>query len=585
MSVLAASANRVSVTVMMKRLLGLFAAQFLLLTACATPAAQLAAPAPAATASGAVSAADPRAAEVGREILRQGGSASDAAIAMAIALTVVEPQSSGIGGGGFLVHHDERSGGLTSFDGREEAPSAATSAWFIGPDGKVIDDPSVGGRATGVPGNVRMFALAHSRHGKLPWARLFDPAIRLARDGFALTPRGHDAIGTWRPEAMTLTPWARATFRDSNGAAKPVGSIIRNPELATLLEQVATRGPDAFYKGAIAESIVQAVNSAPRHPAPMSKSDLAAYQAKQREVRCGIYRAHRICGMGPPSSGASTVFAVLKQLERFDLSALGPASPEAWHLIAESTRLAYADREAYLADADHVAVPVAGLMDPAYLARRSQLISRTRAMQKVSHGTPRGATRTAAVRHEEASGTSHMAAVDRWGNVATLTSTIEAPWGSGVTVGGMFLNNELTDFHLVAHENGVPVANRVEAGKRPRSSMSPTIVYGPDGEVRLALGAAGGPTIIMQVAKSIIGVIDWGRSAEQAIALPTLTAAGEGIAVERGTALEAMVPALTAMGHKVTVRAPGFKANAVERVGGRWVGAADPRSEGVGLSE
>jgi gamma-glutamyltranspeptidase/glutathione hydrolase len=504
---------------------------------------------------------------------------------MAIALTVVEPQSSGIGGGGFLVHHEERSGALTSFDGREKAPAAASPAWFLGARGKVFDDPSIGGRATGVPGNIRMFALAHARHGRLPWARLFKPAIRLAREGFKLTPRGHDAVATWRSEAMTLTPWARATFRDANGIAKPAGTTIRNPALANLMEHIAMRGPDAFYSGPVADRIVRAVNHAPRHPAPMTKRDLAAYEAKERPVRCGTYRAYRICGMGPPSSGATTVFAVLKQLERFDLSALGPESPEAWHLIAESTRLAYADREAYLADADHVPVPVAGLMDPAYLASRSKLISRTRAMVTVTHGSPPGAFRTAAVRHEEPSGTSHMAAADRWGNVANLTSTIEAPWGSGVTVDGMFLNNELTDFHLVSHENGMPVANRVEGGKRPRSSMSPTIVYGPDGKVRLALGAAGGPTIIMQVAKSIIGVIDWGRSAEAAIALPTLTAAGPGIAVERGTSLERMVPALTALGHRVIVRAPGFKANAIERVGGRWVGVADPRSEGVGLSE
>jgi len=517
--------------------------------------------------------------------LRKRGSAADAAIAMAIALTVVEPQSSGIGGGGFLVYHDERSRAVTSFDGREEAPSAASPAWFLDANGKVIEDPSVGGRATGVPGNVRMFALAHAQHGKLPWAQLFEPAIRLAREGFALTPRGQDAVATWRPEALTLTPWARATFRDANGAAKPVGSVIRNPELANLMEEIARRGPDAFYIGPVADRIVRAVNRSPRHPAPMVKGDLVTYEAKQREVRCGTYRAHRICGMGPPSSGATTVFAVLKQLERFDLSALGPDSPEAWHLIAESTRLAYADREAYLADPDHVRVPTAGLMDPTYLASRSQLISRTRAMSEVSHGEPPGATRTASVRHEEPSGTSHMAAADRWGNVANLTSTIEAPWGSGITVDGMFLNNELTDFHVVSQENGVPVANRVEAGKRPRSSMSPTIVYAPDGEVRLAVGAAGGPTIIMQVAKSIIGVIDWGRSAREAIALPTLTAAGPGIAVERGTMLEQMVPALTAYGHRVTIRAPGFKANAVERVGGRWVGAADPRSEGVALSE
>ena len=557
---------------------------FLLLSACAASTAQDTAP-PTAAQAGIVSAADPRAAEAGREILRAGGSATDAAIAMAIALSVVEPQSSGIGGGGFLVHHDERRNALTSFDGREEAPSAATPAWFLDASGKVIEDPSVGGRATGVPGNIRMFALAHEKHGKLAWARLFDPAIRLARDGYQLTKRGQNAVANARPEALRLTPWARATFFDANGQAKPVGATIKNPELAALLEEIARRGPDAFYTGPIADRIVQAVNSAPRQPAPMTKGDLVTYDAKQREVRCGTYRGYRICGMGPPSSGATTVVAILKQIERFDLSALGPDSPEAWHLIAESMRLAYADREAYLADADHVQVPTAGLMDPDYLASRSALIRRDRVIPHVTHGTPPGAPRVGVVQHHEPAGTSHMAAADRWGNVATLTSTIEAAWGSGVTSDGMFLNNELTDFHVVPEENGVPVANRVEGGKRPRSSMSPTIVYGPDGEVRLALGAAGGSTIIMQVAKSIIGVVDWGRSAQEAIALPTMTAAGQGIAVERGSALEAMVPALTALGHKVTVRAPSFKANAVERVAGRWVGAADPRSEGVALGE
>ena len=566
---------------MMNRLLLVFV---LFLSACATPSAQTAAPT--AAGRGVVSAADPRAAAAGVEVLRAGGSAADAAIATAIALTVVEPQSSGIGGGGFLVHHEARSRALTSFDGREEAPSAAGPAWFLGPDGKPIADPSIGGRAAGVPGNIRMFALAHSRHGRLPWARLFEPAIRLARDGFALTPRGQEAIASWRPEALRLTPWARATFLDAGGKAKPVGSVIRNPELAGLLAELARRGPDHFYTGPVGDRIVAAVRAAPRNPAPMTKGDLVSYDAKDREPRCGTYRGHRICGMGPPSSGGTTVFAVLKQLERFDLAALGPDSPEAWHLIAESTRLAYADREAYLADPDHVSVPTAGLMDAGYLAARSQLIQRGRAMAQVSHGTPPGATRTASVPHEEPAGTSHMVASDRWGNVATLTSTIEAAWGSGVTVDGMFLNNELTDFHLVpTGPNGAPVANRVEGGKRPRSSMSPTMVYGPDGQVRLAIGAAGGPTIIMQVAKSIIGVVDWGRSAQEAIALPTLTAAGQGVAVEAGSALERLVPALTAMGHRVTVRPPGFKANAIERVNGRWVGAADPRSEGVALGE
>jgi gamma-glutamyltranspeptidase/glutathione hydrolase len=419
-----------------------------------------------------------------------------------------------------------------------------------------------------------------------PGRKLFEPAIRLARGGYRLTERGRDAVAQWRPEALGLTAWARATYLDASGSPKPAGTLIRNPELAGLLEDVARRGADSFYTGPIAERIVRAVNAAPRHPAPMTKSDLTTYDAKQREPQCGTYRRHRICGMGPPSSGGTTVFAILKQLERFDLSALGPDSPEAWHLIAESARLAYADREAFLADPDHVRVPTAGLMDERYLAGRSALIQRGRALGSVAHGNPPGAARVAVVRHDEPAGTSHMVAADRWGNVATLTSTIEAPWGSGVTVDGMFLNNELTDFHVVpTGVDGALVANRVEGGKRPRSSMSPTIVYGPDGEVRLAVGAAGGATIIMQVAKSIIGVVDWNRSAQEAIALPTLVMAGPGIAVERGSALERMAPALTALGHRVGIRAPSFKANAIERVGGRWVGAADPRSEGVALGE
>lgn len=556
-------------------------------TGCAAQTARTQSTAAAQAAPGVVSAADPRAAAAGLEMLRAGGSATDAAIATAIMLTLVEPQSSGIGGGGFLVHHDGRSRALTSFDGREEAPAAATPAWFLDANGQPMpyNVATIGGKATGVPGNIRMFALAHERHGRLPWAKLFEPAIRLARSGYQLTERGQQAVAGWRPEAFRLTPWARATYLDTNGQPKPVGSLIRNPELADLFEQVARRGPDFFYTGPVAQKIARAVATAPRNPAPMTPGDLASYDAKEREVRCGSYRRHRICGMGPPSSGATTVFAILKQLERFDLAALGPDNPQAWHLIGESMRLAYADRAAYLADPDYVSVPVPGLMDPGYLASRSGLITTARAMPRVTHGTPPGAMKIAISPAPEPAGTSHMVATDRQGNVATLTSTIESPWGSGLVVDGMFLNNELTDFSRAPAVNGVPVANRVEGGKRPLSSMSPTIVYGPDGQVRLAIGAAGGLTIIAQVAKSIIGVIDWGRPAQQAIALPTLTVAGEGIAVERGTALERMVPALTALGHKVMVRDPGFKANAIEWVGGRWVGAADPRSEGVALSE
>ena len=558
----------------------------LILSSCATQPARIAQPAASTATLGAVSAADPRAAEAGRQILREGGSAADAALAMVVALTVVEPQSSGIGGGGFLVYHDEARDLISTYDGREKAPMAATPALFLGTDGKPMPhgDARTGGKSVGVPGNIRMMEMAHRRHGRLRWAQLFQPAIRLARDGFALTPRMHQMLQGERSLAG-FSPWGRAQFYQANGQPKPVGTIVRNPELARLLESVAQRGADHFYTGAPADDLVRTVRTAARNPSTMTKADLASYDAKQRPVQCGSYRGHRICGMGPPSSGATTVFAILKQLERFDIGAMGPRSPEAWHLIAESMRLAYADREAYLADPDFFPVPVAGLMNPAYLSSRSLLISPARAMASVTAGTPPGAPRVTAARDGEVPSTSHMVAVDSAGNVASLTSTIEAVWGSGLTVNGFFLNNELTDFSSAPERNGAPVPNRVEPGKRPRSSMSPTIVYGPDGEVRLAVGAAGGPTIIAQVAKAIIGVIDWRMSAQEAIATPLLMGTPERVTVERGTWLEAMIPAINAFGHKAVAVDPGYKANAIERIATGWRGGADPRSEGVALGQ
>jgi gamma-glutamyltranspeptidase/glutathione hydrolase len=360
---------------------------------------------------------------------------------------------------------------------------------------------------------------------------------------------------------------------------------MRNPELALLLERVAARGPDYFYVGPAAEALVRTVRGAPRNPSAMVAGDLAAYEAKERPPVCAPYRGYRICGMGPPSSGATTVYATLKQIERFDLRGLGKDNPVAWHLIGNSMRLAFADRDAYLADPDFVAVPVAGLMDPAYLASRSRLVSAERAIGKAVAGTPPGAPRVTPAAAAEVPSTSHMAAADGSGNVASVTSTIEGPWGSGLTVNGMFLNNELTDFSIAPEIDGAPVANRVEGGKRPRSSMSPTIVYGPDGKVRLAVGAAGGPTIIAQVAKAIVAVVDWDLSAQEAIALPTLFAPGDTLMVERGTSLEAMIPALQALGNRAAPMNPGFKANAIEWVDGGWRGGADPRSEGVALAQ
>jgi gamma-glutamyltranspeptidase/glutathione hydrolase len=551
-----------------------------------TTSARPATRAPAIAAKGMVSAADPRAAEAGAEMLRKGGSAVDAAFATLLALNVVEPESQGIGGGSYLVYSPGGAAPVT-FDGRETAPRAATGTWFY-KDGKPLDheDAVPGGKSVGVPGNLRMMAMAHRRYGKLPWAALFQPAIRLARDGFRITPRLHGSLdGSRRTGALSAE--GRSLFYQADGNPKPVGTLVKNPAFAAFLEGIAVRGAESFYAGSNARNIVATVNGSPINPSQMTGGDIASYKVIPRAPVCGTYRGYRICGMGPSSSGGTTVFETLKQLERFNLSALGPNSPVAWHLIAESMRLAYADREQYLGDPGYVSVPVAGLMDPAYLANRSALISADRAMVSVAAGHPAGApkmTCTAAPVQER--GTSHFVAVDAQGNVASETSTIEDIFGSGLMVSGYYLNNELTDFNIVPDKNGCLTANRVEGGKRPRSSMSPTIVWDRKGHVRLAVGAAGGATIPAQVLKAIIGVVDWHLSAQQAIALPVLFApTGDTVYVERGTYLETMIPQMQALGHDVKAIPPGFKANAIEWVNGRWVGAADPRSEGTAVSQ
>ncbi|MGE5561953.1 MAG: gamma-glutamyltransferase [Bacillota bacterium] len=544
------------------------------------------APTASATVPGMVSAADPRAAAAGVEILREGGTAADAAFATLLALNVVEPESSGIGGGGYLVY-SEKGGPPATFDGREKAPAAATGTWFY-KDGQPMEfsDAQPGGKSTGVPGNVRMMAMAHQRYGKLPWAALFQPAIRLARDGFKITPRLYNALLKY-PATGALSAEARQVFYQADGKPKPVGTLVKNPAFAAYLEQLAKLGADSFYVGPNARAIAATVSNAPHNPAPMTTGDIASYEAKPRPPVCGTYRAYRICGMGPSSSGGFIVLAALKQLERFDLSGLGPHSPTAWHLIAESERLAYADREKYLADEDFVRVPLAGLTDPAYLASRSALISPTSTLPDVHAGTPGGADVVCTPAPQPERGTSHFVAVDQWGDVASETSTIESAFGSGLMVNGYYLNNELTDFSFVPEKDGCPVANRVEGGKRPRSSMSPTIVYGPDGRPVLAVGAAGGSTIPAQVIKAIIGVVDFHLSAQEAIALPMIYAPGDTLFVESGTFLEPMIPQLRALGHAdVKTLPPGtFKANAIEWLNGRWAGGADPRSEGAALSQ
>ncbi|MDP5277840.1 gamma-glutamyltransferase family protein [Sphingomonas sp. DG1-23] len=533
----------------------------------------------AASAQGIVSAADPRAAAAGVEILRKGGTATDAAIATMLALNVVEPASAGIGGGAFFVVYDAKRKTTTTVDGREAAPMAADSRWFYA-DGKPlgIRDAIPGGRSVGVPGTLRAMAMAHRRGGKLPWATLFEPAIRLARDGFAVTPRFNGALGRFRHGDAAI----RAIFYDPDGKPR---ATVRNPEQADLFERVAKFGPDAFYVGPQAAKLVATVNNAARNPSKMTVGDLAAYEAKERPVLCGTYRRHKICSMGPVSSGGTAVLMILKQLERFDMAKLGKDSPVAWHLFAESSRLAYADRDMYLGDPDYVRIPLKGLLAPQYIARRSALISPTGSMATIAPGTPPGAPPRVRASTSEVAGTTSLSVADGAGNVAQVTTTIESPFGSGLSVDGTMLNNELTDFDIVPEKDGILVANRVEGGKRPRSSMAPTIVYGPDGKVRLAVGAAGGSTIIAQVAKAIIGVVDWKLSAQDAIALGLVYAPGPVALIEKGTEREAMIPALEALGEKVQAAPLGLKANAIEQVGGRWAGAADPRSEGVAMHQ
>ncbi|QUL37241.1 gamma-glutamyltransferase [Erythrobacter sp. JK5] len=531
-----------------------------------------------ATSIGAVSSADPRATAAGEAILAKGGSATDAAIAVMLALTVVEPQSSGIGGGGFMVRSDGDS--IVTIDGRETAPAAATGTRFL--DGKGERLPReisvTSGLSVGVPGNIALAAKAHDRYGKLEWSELFEPAIGLARDGFVMNRRLHESLSDQKGRADRSAE-ARRIFFGPDGNALPVGALVRNPEFADTLADLAESGPQAMYDRNAA-SLARYIAEETPQGGRMSATDITGYTAKDRDPVCVRYRVYKVCGMGPPSSGGVAVGQMLAQLERFDLAALGPDSAEFWHLFLESQRIAYADRELYLADDDFVTVPVAGLLDPDYLASRSVLIDPATALAEATPGTPPGAPLALADGDEpQESGTTHFSVVDAEGNAVSYTSTIEGAFGSGLFFGGFYLNNELTDFSFSPDAQGSPVANRVEGGKRPRSSMAPTIVFDEQGEIVLVIGAAGGPTIPVQVARSIIGVLDFGMGAQEALGLPFIMAFGPTVVIEQGTALEAMQPQLQALGHeRIRPSSPPLKANALLRKpDGSWEVATDPR--------
>ena len=530
--------------------------------------------------------ANPHATRAGYEVLRAGGSAVDAAIAAQLVLNLVEPQSSGIGGGAFIVHFDAKRKTLATYDGRETAPAAARPDRFLGADGKPVGfgEAINNGRSVGVPGLLRLLELAHARHGRLPWATLFEPAIQLAENGFAISPRL--ALQIAGDPFLKANSAAHAYFFDAQGHPLAAGALLRNRALAQLLRDVARRGADAFYQGTVARDIVSAVRNHPQ-PGDLTEADIAAYQAKTRPALCGRYREYTLCGMPPPSSGAITLLALLGMLERFDMASLRPDSVAAVHLFAEAGRLAYADRDAYVADPDFITVPVAAMLDRAYLARRSALIRPQASMGRATPGQPAGAGANAWAPDEtsELAATSHLSVVDAEGNAVAMTTTIEAQFGSRILVRGFLLNNQMTDFSFLPAENGRPVANRVEGGKRPRSSMAPTLVFGADGRLSMVVGSPGGNAIINYVAKTLVGVLDWKRDIQQAAALANMGSRNRATELERGSALEPLAAPLRAMGHAVQIidAASGVHGIVVTPEG--LSGGADPRREGSAMGD
>ncbi|MEO8739567.1 MAG: gamma-glutamyltransferase [Casimicrobiaceae bacterium] len=533
-----------------------------------------------------VVAANPLAVDAGLHVLEQGGNAIDAAVTIQLVLNVVEPQSSGIGGGAFMLFHNGRSGVLTAYDGRETAPAAARPDRFLDASGNPMDfrDAIVGGRSVGVPGVLRMLELAHRQYGKLPWPQLFPPAIALAENGFAVSPRLHAAIAT---DGFLTQERARAIFFNADGTPLATGQWLRNPALAVTLRRIATGGAGVFYKGDIARDIVDSVDRAARNPGDITLADLANYKAKVREPVCGHYRVYKVCGMPLPSSGGITLLQMLGILEPFDMKSLGAGSLMSVHLFSEAGRLAYADRDAYLADPDFVAPPP-GLVDPAYLRSRSALIRPDASIGRAFPGVPQthpGMAQKAAFgvgTAFELPSTSHFSIVDRFGNAVAMTTTIEDAFGSRLmTQGGFMLNNQLTDFSFIPVSDGKPVANRVEGGKRPRSAMAPTIVYDGRGRVFMVVGSPGGPAIINYVAKTLVGVLDWGLDPQAAVSLPNVGSRNGPTELERGTRAVELAPKLEALGHHTRVMNHTSGLHAIVRTPTGWIGGADPRREGV----
>lgn len=527
-----------------------------------------------------IAAANPLAAEAGLEVLRAGGSAVDAAIAAEAVLGLVEPQSSGLGGGAFLLHYQAEGGNVTAYDGRETAPAAAGPDLFLKADGEPMGfwEAVVGGRSVGVPGLVRMLALAHQDHGRLPWRELFQPAIRLAEEGFKVSPRLHGLIAE-DERLRTFEPTARY-FHDATGKPLAIGYLRRNPAYAETLRQIEEEGADAFHGGVIAEAIVNAVTGAEGNPGSMTKADVAAYRAQRREPLCIPYRTWRICGMPPPTSGGVAVLQAMGVLERSGIGGLPPGATEALHLVAEAGRLVFADRNQFLADSDFVEVPLDRLLDAGYIARRAALISPERTMGQAKPGFVLDQGHMPA--QSDPPATTHLSVVDQWGNAVSMTASIESAFGSRLMAAGFLLNNELTDFSFQPEVDGKPVANRVEPGKRPRSSMSPTLVLDAEGRLVMAVGSPGGSRIIGYVIKALVAALDWNLHTQQAVAFPNFVNRNGATDLEAGTALAASAEALRALGHEVKLRPMTSGLHAIRvRADGKLEGGADPRREGV----
>ena len=541
-----------------------------------------------------VATANPHATKAGLEVLRSGGSAVDAAVAIAAVLSLVEPQSSGLAGGAFMVHFENDTKTVAVYDGRETAPGLIDENLFIGSDGKALGyfDAKNSGLSTGVPGAVAMLSLAHAEHGSLQWSSLFESAEHLAMHGFEISPRLHGMIelfSPYIPKTIDEGPTdAWRYFYDANGQPRPVGYLLKNPEYVSTLETIAS-DPDNFYQGKLAADIVSMVGQSPR-AGRLSLDDMANYQAIKREAVCMPYREMQLCGPPPPSSWV-TVGHIMGLLDvKNAFSADGANDSKNWALFADAQRLAYADRDQYVADNDHVPVPLSGMMNPDYIDLRASLVNRGEAIPAVSFGNPwqfdDSSLKTfyGIDRSEDTPGTSHFVVVDAEGNVVSMTATVESVFGSTRMVGGMFLNNELTDFSRQPYDvHGKLVANAPGPDKRPRSSMTPTIVLDDQGEFLMATGSPGGSNIIAYVAKSLIGVLDWGLTPQQAAALPNVVARGKVVRVEANTGSEALISDLESMGFTVDgSRGENSGLSIVLRQkNGTLEGGVDPRREGV----